>query len=101
MHKLYCFTKVPLASQPEDMPEQIEELVKEYIQHENTIILAVHQATNDIATSKALRLVIEADPEGRTNRKLDSSTKHIKFCFDCLPIITISQYFRSDSIFDA
>lgn len=57
-------TKVPVGDQPEDIEDQIKRLVLSYIQNPNSIILAVTPANTDVATSEALKMALEIDPEG-------------------------------------
>lgn len=57
-------TKVPVGDQPDDIEEQIKTLVLKYIQNPNSIILAVTPANTDVATSEALKIALETDPEG-------------------------------------
>lgn len=57
--------KVPAGDQPEDIEDQINNLILSYIRNPNSIILAVSSANNDMATSESLKLAKEADPEGR------------------------------------
>ena len=50
----------------------------EYIQEDDTLILVVAQTTPDLATTRALRMASEADPEGnRTIGKFDMLFCHI------------------------
>nr|XP_036222884.1 dynamin-1-like protein isoform X2 [Bactrocera oleae] len=58
-------TKVPVGDQPEDIEAQIKDLVLKYIDNPNSIILAVTAANTDMATSEALKLAKECDPDGR------------------------------------
>ncbi|XP_075251246.1 dynamin-1-like protein [Convolutriloba macropyga] len=58
-------TKVPVGEQPEDIEFQIREMIVSYIQNPNAIILAVHAANTDFATSEALKIAKDLDPEGR------------------------------------
>lgn len=58
-------TKVAVGDQPEDIEIQIRNLVVEYISNPNSIILAVTAANTDMATSEALKLAKEVDPDGR------------------------------------
>ena len=58
-------TKVPTGDQPEDIEYQIRHMIYEYIQHENTIILAVTPANQDLANSDALKLAKPVDPAGK------------------------------------
>lgn len=58
-------TKVPVGDQPEDIEIQIRNLMFKYIANPNSIILAVHAANTDFATSEAVKLAREVDPDGR------------------------------------
>jgi len=57
-------TKVAVGDQPEDIEYQIREMLMEYITHENTIILAVSPANQDLANSDALKLARLVDKGG-------------------------------------
>ncbi|XP_076280140.1 dynamin related protein 1 isoform X1 [Lasioglossum baleicum] len=58
-------TKVPVGDQPEDIENQISQLVLKYICNPNSIILAVVTANTDMATSESLKLSKDVDPDGR------------------------------------
>ncbi|XP_005179172.1 dynamin-1-like protein [Musca domestica] len=58
-------TKVPVGDQPEDIEQQIKDLLIKYIENPNSIILAVTAANTDMATSEALKLAKDVDPDGR------------------------------------
>ncbi|XP_070687007.1 dynamin-1-like protein isoform X2 [Pempheris klunzingeri] len=58
-------TKLPVGDQPKDIEVQIRELIFKYISNPNSIILAVTAANTDMATSEALKVAREADPDGR------------------------------------
>ncbi|XP_063302829.1 dynamin-1-like protein isoform X5 [Pelobates fuscus] len=58
-------TKVPVGDQPKDIELQIRELIIRYISNPNSIILAVTAANTDMATSEALKIARESDPDGR------------------------------------
>ncbi|OCT86067.1 hypothetical protein XELAEV_18019761mg [Xenopus laevis] len=58
-------TKVPVGDQPKDIEIQIRELILRYISNPNCIILAVTAANTDMATSEALKIARESDPDGR------------------------------------
>ncbi len=45
-------TRVPVGDQPEDIEGQIRAMLLEYVSNEKCIILAVHAATSDLATSE-------------------------------------------------
>ncbi|KAA0049102.1 dynamin-related protein 1E [Cucumis melo var. makuwa] len=55
-------TKV--AGQPESIVEDIEAMVRTYVEKPNCIILAISPANQDIATSDAIKLAREVDPSG-------------------------------------
>lgn len=57
-------TKVPVGDQPPDIENQIRDMITTYIRQENCLILAVTPANQDLATSDALKLAKEVDPEG-------------------------------------
>ncbi|XP_047738726.1 dynamin-1-like protein isoform X5 [Hyalella azteca] len=58
-------TKVPVGDQPEDIEQQVHDLVLQYIGNPNSIILAVSSANTDMATAEALKMAKEVDPDGR------------------------------------
>lgn len=58
-------TKVPVGDQPEDIEQQIKELILKHIENPNSIILAVTAANTDLATSESLKMAKEVDPDGR------------------------------------
>ncbi|CAJ0574067.1 unnamed protein product, partial [Mesorhabditis spiculigera] len=57
-------TKVPVGDQPTNIEEQIRDMIMLYISNPNSIILAVTPANSDLATSDALKLAKDVDPEG-------------------------------------
>lgn len=57
-------TKVPIDGQPKSIVTELEAMAREYVRHENVIILAVTPANADLATSDALRMAREVDPTG-------------------------------------
>uniref|UniRef100_A0AC34RFI0 Dynamin GTPase n=1 Tax=Panagrolaimus sp. JU765 TaxID=591449 RepID=A0AC34RFI0_9BILA len=57
-------TKVPVGDQPPDIEHQIREMILRYINRESCLILAVTPANSDLATSDALKLAREVDPQG-------------------------------------
>ncbi|XP_060632790.1 dynamin-1-like protein isoform X4 [Anolis sagrei] len=58
-------TKVPVGDQPKDIELQIREQIIRFISNPNSIILAVTAANTDMATSEALKIAREVDPDGR------------------------------------
>ena len=59
-------TKVPVGDQPADIEHQIREMILTFINRETCLILAVTPANSDLATSDALKLAREVDPQGIT-----------------------------------
>lgn len=57
-------TKVPVGDQPRDIEKQIREMIYSYITKDSCLILAVTSGNQDLATSDALQIVKEVDPEG-------------------------------------
>ena len=66
-------TKVPVGDQPENIEEQIQDMILDFIHNPNAIILAVTPANTDLANSDALQLAKHADPNG--NRTIGVLTK--------------------------
>lgn len=54
-----------MGDQPKDIEVQIRELIFKYISNPNSIILAVTAANTDMATSEALKVAREVDPDGK------------------------------------
>lgn len=57
-------TKVAVEGQPESIVKDIEDMVRSYVEKPNCIILAISPANQDIATSDAIKLAKEVDPNG-------------------------------------
>ncbi|OWM83672.1 dynamin-related protein 1E-like isoform X2 [Punica granatum] len=57
-------TKVAIDGQPESIVQDIEMMVRSYVEKPNSIILAISPANQDIATSDAIKLAREVDPTG-------------------------------------
>ena len=53
-----------MGDQPLDIEHQIRHLILQYISNPNCIILAVTPANIDLATSEALKIAREVDPDG-------------------------------------
>lgn len=60
------FLQVPVGDQPEDIEAQVQAMILSFISNPNSLILAVSPANSDLATSDALKLAHEVDPDGRT-----------------------------------
>ncbi|CAG9481851.1 dynamin-like protein, putative [Plasmodium vivax] len=56
-------TKVPVGNQPQNVEEQIVNLVNKYIKNPNCIILAVSCANIDLANSDSLKMARSVDPK--------------------------------------
>ncbi|KAF4075106.1 hypothetical protein AMELA_G00230830 [Ameiurus melas] len=57
--------RVPVKGQPEDIGHQIKNLIQKYIEKDQTINLVVVPCNVDIATTEALKMAQEVDPEGK------------------------------------
>ncbi|XP_020100447.1 dynamin-related protein 1C [Ananas comosus] len=57
-------TKVAVEGQPESIVQDIENMVRSYVEKPNSIILAISPANQDIATSDAIKLARDVDPTG-------------------------------------
>ncbi|KAL9270208.1 Phragmoplastin DRP1E-like protein [Drosera capensis] len=57
-------TKVAVEGQPESIVQDIENMVRSYIEKPNCIILAITPANQDVATSDAIKIAREVDPTG-------------------------------------
>lgn len=57
-------TKVAVGDQPQDIEIQIRNMILEFINRENCLILAISPANSDLANSDALKLSKEVDPQG-------------------------------------
>ncbi|KAI9127434.1 hypothetical protein K1719_001993 [Acacia pycnantha] len=57
-------TRVPIHGQPEDIYDQIKEMIMDYIKPEETIILNVLSATQDFTTCESIRMSQSVDRTG-------------------------------------
>ncbi|KAJ7010474.1 hypothetical protein NC653_001041 [Populus alba x Populus x berolinensis] len=57
-------TKVAVEGQPDSIVQDIENMVRTYIEKPNCIILAISPANQDLATSDAIKISREVDPTG-------------------------------------
>nr|CAD1834633.1 unnamed protein product [Ananas comosus var. bracteatus] len=57
-------TKVAVEGQPDSIVQDIENMVRSYIEKPNCIILAISPANQDLATSDAIKIAREVDPKG-------------------------------------
>ncbi|KAL7845816.1 hypothetical protein AOLI_G00240080 [Acnodon oligacanthus] len=57
--------RVPVQGQPEDIGDQIKNLIQRFIEKSETINLVVVPCNVDIATTEALKMAQEVDPEGK------------------------------------
>ncbi|CAB3409048.1 unnamed protein product [Caenorhabditis bovis] len=58
-------TKIPVGDQPQNIEEQIREMILSYISNPSSIILAVTPANQDFATSEPIKLAREVDNGGQ------------------------------------
>lgn len=58
-------TKVPVGDQPIDIEQQIKDMLFQFITKETCLILAVTPANTDLATSDALQIAKQVDPDGK------------------------------------
>ncbi|XP_056596280.1 interferon-induced GTP-binding protein Mx3-like [Triplophysa dalaica] len=56
--------RVPLEGQPSDIGTQIKTLIMKFIRNPETLNMVVVPCNNDIATTEALKMAQEVDPEG-------------------------------------
>ena len=75
-------TKNPVEGQTEETIAKIDAIVKDYIKQPNTIILAVGQASIDVASFESLQIARAVDPEGERTigvvTKIDSISEDSK-----------------------
>ncbi|EFJ06121.1 hypothetical protein SELMODRAFT_183216 [Selaginella moellendorffii] len=57
-------TKIAIEGQPDSIVADIENMVRSYVEKQNSVILAISPANQDIATSDAMKLAREVDPTG-------------------------------------
>ncbi|XP_068644297.1 dynamin-related protein 5A [Aristolochia californica] len=57
-------TKVAIEGQPDSVVQDIETMVRSFIEKPNCIILAISPANQDLATSDAIKISREVDPKG-------------------------------------
>lgn len=57
-------TRVPIGDQPLDIEAQIKEMIFQFICKDTCLILAVTPANSDLATSDALTMAKQVDPDG-------------------------------------
>lgn len=58
-------TKVAVGDQPVDIEQQIKDMLYQFITKETCLILAVTPANTDLATSDALQIAKQVDPDGK------------------------------------
>ena len=57
--------QIPTIHQPNDLDDQIYQLVSHYAKKENALLLAISTCMNDLSTSDSLRLCRMVDPSGK------------------------------------
>uniref|UniRef100_A0A671SUP3 Dynamin-1-like protein n=1 Tax=Sinocyclocheilus anshuiensis TaxID=1608454 RepID=A0A671SUP3_9TELE len=93
-------TKVPVGDQPKDIELQIRELILKYISNPNCIILAVTAANTDMATSEALKVAREVDPDGQHINLYFGLLVHFLFIFFAHNLNINNKKIVADSIRD-
>lgn len=68
-----------MGDQPKDIELQIRELILKYISNPNCIILAVTAANTDMATSEALKVARDVDPDGQHTKVYFGLLVHFLF----------------------
>ena len=58
-------TKVPVRGQSLDIEEMIQDLILQFIEQDNALILAISSANQDLANSDALKIARQVDPKGK------------------------------------
>ncbi|XP_058622265.1 uncharacterized protein LOC131533856 [Onychostoma macrolepis] len=58
-------TRVPVNGQPQDIGSQIKRMIMKYIEKQETINMVVCPCNTDIATTEALKMAQEVDPDGK------------------------------------
>lgn len=56
---------MPVGDQPVDIEQQIKDMLFQFITKETCLILAVTPANTDLATSDALQIAKQVDPDGK------------------------------------
>lgn len=74
--------QVPVGDQPKDIEVQIRDLILKHISNPNCIILAVTAANTDMATSEALKVAREVDPDGKENILIIRFFFKLKYTFN-------------------
>ena len=59
------FISLSFSFGPSHRKKQIRDLIYNYISNPNSIILAITSANTDMATSEAIKLARDVDPDGR------------------------------------
>lgn len=85
-------TKVAIDGQPKSIVQELENMAREYVKHENVIILAVTPANADLATSDALRLAREVDPTGERTIGVLTKIDIMDPGTDCFEVLNGSSY---------
>lgn len=57
-------TRIPVGSQGADIYQVTQKMIQKYIEEENTIILCVIPANQDLTTYEVLPMALKADPKG-------------------------------------
>ena len=80
-------TKIAVGDQPQDIEQQIKDMIMQFICKETCLILAVTPANTDLATSDALTMAKSVDPDGE---RMHSVFSALKTCLQHVPEHTLS-----------
>lgn len=81
-------TRVPVGDQPDDIEQQMRDMVLGFISNPNCIILAVHAANTDLTTSEALKLARETDRTGERTLVVCTKLDLMDFGTDAYDLLT-------------
>ncbi|CAE5957950.1 unnamed protein product [Arabidopsis arenosa] len=85
-------TKVAVDGQPDSIVQDIEYMVRSYVEKPNCIILAISPANQDIATSDAIKLAREVDPTGKRTFRVATKLGIMDKGTDCLDVLEGRSY---------
>ncbi|CAH8252847.1 unnamed protein product [Arabidopsis lyrata] len=89
---LLGLTKVAVDGQPDSIVQDIEYMVRSYVEKPNCIILAISPANQDIATSDAIKLAREVDPTGKRTFRVATKLGIMDKGTDCLDVLEGRSY---------
>ena len=57
--------RIAIEDQPEDISQQIQDIIMKHIENKNTVILCVVSAHLDAAVNESIQIAKQVDPEGK------------------------------------